>query len=133
MSELLAAAEQQLARLPAPERQPNWPGSLARLSEARTGLEAAYAYWKAERDALVPSSAPGTDAYDEVLAERNADAWSYLCDWADSGHVLTEIARATTRHDASPAAKAAEHTRAIDNIALPPQAPGRPHPHRGPR
>jgi hypothetical protein len=116
MSELIAAAEQQLARLPAHERQPNWPGSLTRLDEARTGLEAAYADWKAARDALPPSSIPGTDAGDEVLADRNAEAWSYLCDWADTGHVLTDIDTAATR--------------ARNRTAPLPQTPARPHPRR---
>ncbi|WUH90385.1 hypothetical protein OG900_09900 [Streptomyces sp. NBC_00433] len=74
---------------------------------------------------------PGTEAYDEPLAERNAETWGYLCDWADGGHVLNQIARATARAR-DLAGPSAEHARTRNPAALPPQPPGHPQ-HRGPR
>jgi hypothetical protein len=127
MGELLAAAGRQLATVPSADQQPRWRGQLARLTEARTGLERTYAYWQAECTALPPSSGPGTEAYDEPLAERNAEAWSYLCDWADTGHVLIEISEAAVpAGPASGAAPSAENTRVRPGKRLPPHAPDRP-------
>jgi hypothetical protein len=117
--------------VPTAEQQPHWRGTLTRLNQARTGLERTYAYWRAECDALLPTSGPGTEAYDEPLAERNAEAWSYLCDWADGGHVLNQIARAAARASGL-AGPSAEHARAQNPAALPPQPPGHPQ-QRGPR
>jgi hypothetical protein len=131
-TEVLEMAEEQLAALPADRRAPGWRDQLSRLAQARNGLENAQAVWQAERDALPASAGPGTEAYDEPLAERNADAWGYLCDWADTGHVLTEIARAAATASSDRTAPSAEHTRAQDSTGLPPQPPGRPH-RRGPR
>lgn len=75
---------------------------------------------------------PGTDGYDEPLAERNAEAWGYLCHWADGGHVLNQIARTAAAHDRDLAGPSDEHTRAQDPVTLPPPAPGHPQ-HRRPR
>jgi hypothetical protein len=118
--------------LPAAERQPHWRGTLTRLDQARIGLERTYAYWRAECDALLPTSVPGTEAYDEPLAERNAESWSYLCDWADGGYVLNQIARTAARRERDVAGPSAGHTRAQDTAGLPPHPPGHPQ-HRGPR
>lgn len=131
LEELLTLAERQLAELPAAERQPVWRSALARLDEARIALENAQALWQSERHVLPATAVPGTEAYDELLAERNAEAWGYLCDWADGGHVLTRIARAAAQAH-GPAGPPAEHTRAQNPAALPPQPPGHLH-HRGPR
>jgi hypothetical protein len=132
MEELLTAAEQQLTVLPASKGQPHWRDTLNRLDRARIGLENARAVWRTERDALHADAVPSTDGYDEPLAERNADAWSYLCDWADGGHVLNQIAKAAADHARHLAGPAAEHSRAPDPTTLPPQPPGHPR-HRGPR
>ncbi|WP_433892559.1 hypothetical protein [Streptomyces sp. CA-111067] len=118
--------------MPVAERQPHWQDTLTRLDQARTGLETTYAYWRAECDALLPTSRPGTEAYDEPLAERNAEAWSYLCDWADGSYVLTQIARTAAGQNRDLAGPPAEHARAQNPAALPPQPPGHPQ-HRGPR
>ncbi|MEE4544040.1 hypothetical protein V2S66_18940 [Streptomyces sp. V4-01] len=128
MGELLTVAERQLAALPAAEQQSHWRGTLTRLEQARTGLETTYTYWRAECDALLPTSGPGTEAYDEPLAERNAEAWSYLCDWADGGHVLNRIARAAIGQRPDAAGRSAGHTRTQDGAPLPPRGPGLPHP-----
>jgi hypothetical protein len=130
--ELLTTAEQQLTALPAAKQQPHWRDTLNRLDQARTGLANALAVWQAERDALPADAVPGTDAYDEPLAERNADAWGYLCDWVDGGHVLNEIATAAAVHARDRTGPAAEHPRGPDPATLPPRAPGHPR-HRGPR
>lgn len=129
---ILTVAERQLSTLPRAEHQLHWRGTLTRLDEARIGLDNAQALWEAERDALPANAVPGTDGYDEPLAERNAEAWGYLCDWADGGHVLNEIAKAAAAHGRTLATPSAEHTRALDPTTLPPPAPGHPQ-HRGQR
>jgi hypothetical protein len=132
LEELLTAAERQFSALPRVERQPHWRGTLTRLDQARIGLENAQALWEAECDALPANAVPGTDGYDEPLTERNAEAWGYLCDWADGGHVLNQIAKAAAAQARTLTGPAAEHARAPDPTTLPPQAPGHPR-HRRPR
>lgn len=132
LADILTVAEHQLSTLPRDEHQLHWRGTLTRLHEARIGLETAQAQWEAARDALPASAVPGTDDYDDPLADRNAEAWGYLCDWAEGGHVLNEITKAAAAHELPLAGPSAEHTRAPDPTTLPPQAPGHPR-HRGQR
>lgn len=129
MGDLLTCAEHQLATVPTAQQNPNWPGALARLALARAGLDNTQAMWESERGSLPAAAVPGTEAYDEPLAERNAEAWSYLCDWADVSHVLPAIARAATAHTQN-ATPSAEHTHTADHSTMPPQTPGHPHPGR---
>lgn len=130
MAELLGMAKGQFSTLPPAEQRAHWRGTLTRLDQAQIGLENAQALWEAERNSLPAAAVPGTDAYDEPLAERNADAWSYLCDWADGGHVLNEIARAATAHARDRPGPSPEHSRAQDPTVPPPQPPGHPQPRR---
>lgn len=98
--DLLATAEVQVQQLNAAHLQSRWPWQLATLDSALKHLGALQREWLDARDALPPSARPGTPAYDDPLAERNAEAWSYLDDWASHGKALLEIQ--ATAHDLPP-------------------------------
>ncbi|WP_052230206.1 hypothetical protein [Streptomyces sp. CT34] len=89
--DLLATAEVQVQQLNAAHLQSRWPWQLGTLDDALRQLDALQQQWLEARDALPSSAQPGTLAYDGALAERNAEAWSYLDDWAGHGKVLLEI------------------------------------------
>ncbi|MCC2275583.1 hypothetical protein ACMATS_24610 [Streptoverticillium reticulum] len=55
------------------------------------------------RDSLPLDARPGTQVFDDALAEHHAECWSYLDDWATHGHVLRDI-NAAARHAPSPLA-----------------------------
>ncbi|WP_063803608.1 hypothetical protein [Streptomyces silvensis] len=93
--DLLATAEVQVQHLNATHIQPRWPWQLGALDAALQQLDALQQEWLTVRDALPPSARPGTDIYDDALAERNAEAWSCLDEWAGHGTVLLEIQAAT--------------------------------------
>ncbi|MCX5303164.1 hypothetical protein OG304_06815 [Streptomyces sp. NBC_00160] len=88
---MLDTAEAQLSRLPAGST------SLRRgwhLKVLRTGLKeinALQSEWLGIRDTLPVSARPGTEEYDEPLAERNAEAWAYLDTWALHGQSVLDI------------------------------------------
>jgi hypothetical protein len=91
---LLATAETQLQQLPAEVIQPRWSWQLDRLDTALNQLTALQEEWRSTRDSLPSSARPGTAEYDNARAERNAEAWHYLDEWASAGETVLEIHRA---------------------------------------
>jgi hypothetical protein len=103
---LLAIAEHQLQQLPADSMQTRWVWQLATLRSALDRLLAIQTEWTEYQDSLPTYVCPGTEAYDDALAERNADAWTYLDDWTAHGQSVLEI-HAAARQAPSPLATAA--------------------------
>ncbi len=89
--QLLATAEDQLARLPAQAVQARWAWQLSTLRDALDRLDTLHQEWQQTRAALPLTARPGTPAYDEALADHDAEAWSYLDDWATHGHIVIDI------------------------------------------
>ncbi|WP_405889842.1 hypothetical protein OG427_07285 [Streptomyces sp. NBC_00133] len=98
---LLATAEVQLQRLPARHIQNRWAWQLATLDTALDRLSALQSDWLTVRDSLSPSAKPGTEEYDAALAERNAEVWHYLDEWASHGQAVLDIHTAT-QHNPPP-------------------------------
>ncbi|MFG3282122.1 hypothetical protein [Streptomyces sp. NPDC048111] len=119
--ELVATAEAQVQQLNAAHLQSRWPWQLSVLDGALTQLGALEQDWLETRDALPPTARPGTFAYDDAVAERNDEAWSYLDDWSTHGKALLEIhAAAQDLPPRSPAlAPATTHTRPMAPAAAP--------------
>ncbi|GAA2442407.1 hypothetical protein GCM10010433_49440 [Streptomyces pulveraceus] len=88
---LLATAEHQLQQLPAHKIQARWVWELGTLHTALERLRTLQSEWVEYRDSLSASTGPGTDQYDDPLADRNADAWTYLDDWATHGQSILDI------------------------------------------
>ncbi|WP_172381138.1 hypothetical protein [Streptomyces sp. MNP-20] len=111
--ELLATAEVQVQQLNPGHIQSRWPWQLGILDHALKRLGLLQREWLAGRDALPPTEGPGSFAYDDTLAERNEEAWTYLEDWSSHGQALIDIQAAA--HAAPPcspsltAAKTAAH------------------------
>ncbi|MEW1632722.1 hypothetical protein AB0469_01450 [Streptomyces sp. NPDC093801] len=103
LTHLLPLAERQLPHIPTLRVRPSWSWQLKTL---RTSLDEIYRLqesWLAERDALPDRAVPGTQEYDEPLADRNAEAWHYLDTWAVHGQALLDIntaAQQGSRHRA---------------------------------
>ncbi|MCC3778205.1 hypothetical protein K6I33_003158 [Streptomyces sp. UNOB3_S3] len=95
---LIATAEAQLEQLPSSRVQSRWAWQLDALDTALDQLTGLHRDWLTARDALPPSATPGTEAYDDALAERNAEAWHYLNEWSLHGRALLEIHAATQDH-----------------------------------
>ncbi|MDF3292397.1 hypothetical protein [Streptomyces silvisoli] len=89
--DLLATAEVQLQQLDATAIRPHWPGRLAALHHALDRLNALQHEWLETRATLPASAKPGTEAYDDVLDERNSEAWHYLGEWSAHGQALLDI------------------------------------------
>ncbi|MEV0445545.1 hypothetical protein AB0I84_40995 [Streptomyces spectabilis] len=89
--DLLATAEVQVQQLDPAHSQSRWPWQLSVLDHALTQLDALEQEWVEARDALPPSAGPGSFAYDDTLAERNEEAWTYLEDWSSHGQALLEV------------------------------------------
>ncbi|PZG72868.1 hypothetical protein C1I97_37900 [Streptomyces sp. NTH33] len=89
--QLLATAEVQLAQLPARAVQTRWAWQLGTLRDAFDRLDALHQQWRQTRVDLPLTARPGTPAYDDVLADHDAEAWSYLDDWATHGHAVIGI------------------------------------------
>ncbi|MEV6723491.1 hypothetical protein AB0M94_21450 [Streptomyces xanthochromogenes] len=119
--ELLATAEIQVQQLNPAHLQPRWPWQLGVLDHAVKQLDALQENWLEARDALPPTARPGTFAYDDAVAERNDEAWSYLDDWSTHGKALLEIhAAAQDLQPRSPAlAPATTHARPVAPAAAP--------------
>ncbi|MFB7011569.1 MULTISPECIES: hypothetical protein [unclassified Streptomyces] len=98
---LLATAEHQLQQLPAHKIQNRWVWELGTLHTALEQLRTLQSEWVEFRDSLPASACPGTEQYDGPLAERNADAWTYLDDWATHGQSVIDI-HAVARQAPSP-------------------------------
>ncbi|MFE2942963.1 hypothetical protein ACFXKG_28480 [Streptomyces sp. NPDC059255] len=88
---LLAAAEKQFASLPGRAVQHRWVWQLGTLRDALGQLDALHEQWLATRDSLPADAKPGSEVFDDALAEYHGEAWSYLDDWATHGHVIREI------------------------------------------
>ncbi|AJC55081.1 hypothetical protein [Streptomyces sp. 769] len=93
--ELLATAEVQLQQLNSRHIQPQWVWQLSTLSTALSKLAELERAWLDTLASLPPSARPGTPEWDDAVAERNAEAWSYLDDWASHSKALLEIQAAT--------------------------------------
>ncbi|MEU1073529.1 MULTISPECIES: hypothetical protein [unclassified Streptomyces] len=89
--DLVATAEVQVQQLNPAHLQSRWPWQLGVLDHAVKQLDALQENWLEARDALPPTARPGTFAYDDAVAERNDEAWSYLDDWSTHGKALLEI------------------------------------------
>lgn len=88
---LLATAEHQLQQLPAHKIQARWVWELGTLHTALGQLRTLQSEWVEFRDSLPASAGPGTEQYDDLLADINADAWSSLDDWATHGQSILDI------------------------------------------
>ncbi|MFE1407821.1 hypothetical protein ACFW5D_30190 [Streptomyces sp. NPDC058770] len=88
---LLATAEHQLQQIPADSIQTRWVWQLATLRSALNQLLAIQTDWTKYQDSLPIYVCPGTEAYEDAIAERNADAWTYLDDWTTHGQSVLEI------------------------------------------
>ncbi|MEV7731686.1 hypothetical protein AB0O75_06145 [Streptomyces sp. NPDC088921] len=86
--ELVHVAEQQLAQLPTSARTRRYAWRVRELRDSTKGLYAVHDDWLAVRRALPASARPGTEAFDEPLAESYAEAWHYLDQWAIHGQAL---------------------------------------------
>ncbi|MFF8918311.1 hypothetical protein ACF08M_34690 [Streptomyces sp. NPDC015032] len=98
---LLATAEYQLQQLPAHKVQARWVWELGTLHTALERLRTLQSEWVEFRDSLPASACPGTEQYDDPLADRNADAWSSLDDWSTHGQSILDI-HAAARQTPSP-------------------------------
>lgn len=108
---LLVIAETQLAQLPSRSVQNSWAWQLGTLRDALDRLDTLHEQWLRTRADLPLDARPGTPAFDDALAEHDAEAWSYLDDWATHGHVLPDIHKAA-RHAPSALAPAPTATAA---------------------
>ncbi|OEV27508.1 hypothetical protein AN219_22730 [Streptomyces nanshensis] len=99
---LLDSAAAQLATTPSDEQTKRWAHSLTTLSSSLGKLRALQTEWSEIREALPENARPGTEEFDEPLADRNADGWHYLDTWALHGQTLIAIDTAT-RHKDPPA------------------------------
>ncbi|WP_030661399.1 hypothetical protein [Streptomyces cellulosae] len=89
--ELVYVAEQQLAQLPASARTRRYAWQVRELRDSTKGLYAVHDDWLAVRRALPAHARPGTEAFEEPLAESYAEAWHYLDQWAIHGQALFAI------------------------------------------
>ncbi|MFF4031687.1 hypothetical protein ACFYZ2_18375 [Streptomyces sviceus] len=89
--ELVHVAEHQLAQLPTSARTRRYAWQVRELRDSTKGLYAVHDDWLAVRRALPASARPGTEAFDEPLAESYAEAWHYLDQWAIHGQALFAI------------------------------------------
>ncbi|MEW2550390.1 hypothetical protein AB0957_01390 [Streptomyces zhihengii] len=88
---LLAAAETQLTALPARTVQNRWVWQIGTLHNALERLESLHAEWLQTRDSLTANARPGTNVYEDALADYYAESWSYLDDWATHGRAILDI------------------------------------------
>ncbi|WP_406357248.1 hypothetical protein OHB56_32910 [Streptomyces sp. NBC_01635] len=111
--QLLATAEEQLAQLPARALQPRWAWQLGTLRDALDRLDTLHQEWQQTCADLPLTALPGTPTYDDALADHDAEAWSYLDDWATHGHAVIDITT-TARSTPSPLAPTAKPTLVAD-------------------
>ncbi|GGT22445.1 hypothetical protein ACK389_10480 [Streptomyces antibioticus] len=88
---MLATAEVQLQLLNPAVIQTRWVWQLSELTTALAQLETLQDEWLDARDSWPSEAAPGTEEFDDALAERNEEAWSYLDTWSAQGQALVEI------------------------------------------
>ncbi|MFJ6783586.1 hypothetical protein [Streptomyces yangpuensis] len=99
---MLDTAEAQLSRLPAGSTSLRRGWHLKVLRTALKEINALQSEWLSVRDTLPASARPGTEGYDEPLAERNAEAWAYLDAWAVHGQSVIDIDSATRAKPSRP-------------------------------
>ncbi|WP_405734811.1 hypothetical protein OG607_41130 [Streptomyces sp. NBC_01537] len=99
--DLIATAEVQLQQLPSASTQSRWAWQLATLDGALDRLTALQREWLDAREILPPSARPGTEAYDDVIGNRNAEAWHSLNEWSAHGQALLDI-HAAAQHTPPP-------------------------------
>lgn len=95
--ELVSTAEVQLQQLPARAVQSHWPWHLAGAEDALDQLDAFEEDYRARLDDLPPSARPGTEAYDDLIDARNAEAWHALNELALHAPVILAIHTTTQR------------------------------------
>ncbi|MFD8646282.1 MULTISPECIES: hypothetical protein [Streptomyces] len=88
---MLATAEVQLQQLNPGAIQSRWVWQLTELTTALTQLEKLQGEWLETRDALSSEAVPGTEEFDDAVAERNEEAWSSLDTWSAQGQALIEM------------------------------------------
>ncbi|MEU7117955.1 hypothetical protein [Streptomyces zaomyceticus] len=88
---MLATSEVQLQQLNLLVIQTRWAWQLSELATALTQLEQLQDAWLETRAALPSNAGPGTEEFDDALAERNEEAWSSLDTWSAQGQALIEI------------------------------------------
>ncbi|CAM5243406.1 hypothetical protein SHIRM173S_09199 [Streptomyces hirsutus] len=54
-------------------------------------LDTLHQEWQQTCAGLPLTARPGTPRYDDALADHDAEAWSYLDDWATHGHAVIDI------------------------------------------
>ncbi|WP_329025740.1 hypothetical protein [Streptomyces sp. NBC_00690] len=95
--DLIATANTQMQNISSalqPKRwgmQHRWGWQVSTLGSALDHLSDLQRAWIDVRDALPPFAGPGTEEYDEPLAERNAEASHYLHEWSHHGQAVLEI------------------------------------------
>lgn len=89
--ELLEVAQTQLRHLPDDVVKPRWAQDLTALGEALAQIDKLQREWIEIREVLPPDAVPGTERYDEEIAERNHEAWPWLSVWSDAGRTIITI------------------------------------------
>jgi hypothetical protein len=88
--DLLRTARAQLLELP-DDVDPHWAGTVDVLGRALSQLGFLHQEWIGHRELMDPADRPGTDAFAEMIAERNAEGRLEIRVWAEHGHVLQAI------------------------------------------
>ncbi|MGY1495743.1 hypothetical protein ACW4TU_03705 [Streptomyces sp. QTS52] len=115
--ELISTAEVQLQQLPARAVQSPWPWHLASAEAALDQLDAFEEDYGDRLDGLPHSAGPGTEAYDDLIDARNAEARHALNDLALHAPVILAIHTAT-RH--TPPLLEAVAPRPVPSVSAPP-------------
>ncbi|MFI0743022.1 hypothetical protein ACH4PU_33865 [Streptomyces sp. NPDC021100] len=121
--DLLAAAQAQLRTLPASRIQSRWAWQLSALDDSLDQLAALQEQWLQRRDAVPSSAVPGTEAYDDALAERNDEAWHHLHQWSLHGQSVLDI-HAAAQDEAASRTSPVLPSRAPAAPVQSPKAPG---------
>lgn len=118
--ELLRTAESELRRMPGTLLRTAWPWQLGVLESALEQINDLQRQWLTARDNLPWNAVPGTDAYDDIIGERNEEAWHPLNEWTDHGQALLDIHATLLR---APAVHQALTRRRTTSPAQSPPAP----------
>ncbi|MGW3056517.1 hypothetical protein ACWC98_11330 [Streptomyces goshikiensis] len=95
---LVATAEVQLQALPQHSIHPHWAWQISCLNTALGRISTLQSEWLDLRTTAPAPARPGTGKYDGPLAERNAEAWHYLNEWALHGQAVLDIHTAVKHH-----------------------------------
>lgn len=88
--DLLRTAQIQLLEL-RDEADPKWADTVDVLGTSLSQLTFLQREWLNHRELMDTASRPGTDAFAEMIAERNAEGRLEIRVWAEHGHVLKDI------------------------------------------